>query len=82
MASRDRLSGWTVLLIADICTAYWLARTGALGTWPAVILGAAAAAVILAVRSAVRSRERRRRRELNERLAADMRAAVRAHRPE
>jgi hypothetical protein len=72
---RNRLSGWAVLVIAVICTAYWLTRAGVLSSELAVILGAAAAAVILAVGGTVRSRARRRR-ELNGRLAAAMRRAA------
>lgn len=72
MDSRDGLSRWTVLIIADACAAYWLWRAGVLSMMLAAILAAVAAVVILAARGAVRSRARKRQ-ELNERLASAMR---------
>jgi hypothetical protein len=72
----DRLSGWIVLVIADACAAYWLARTGVLSAALAGILGAVATVVILAVRGMVKRRARRHLRERQEmlgRLASDMR---------
>lgn len=76
-----RLSGWAVLVIADICAAYWLYRAGTLSAPLAAVAGAAAAVVLLAARGVARSRARRRR-ELLTRLDGDMHAVVRAQRPE
>lgn len=75
----ERLGGWTVLVIADVCAAYWLWRAGVISTTLAVILGAAAFAVILTVRGIVKSREKRRlreRREMLGQLAADVHAVA------
>lgn len=78
-----KLSGSTVLVIADICAAYWLARAGTLSTTLAAVLAAVAFAVILIVRGTVKSRKRRQLRERQEmlgRLAGDLRAVTDRHR--
>lgn len=77
--NENRLSGWAVLVIAVACAAYWLARSGVLGTTWAVTAGIVAAGAVLAVRGTVRGRARRRekeRREMLARLAGDLRRAA------